>query len=69
MQEDTLTRKQVKIMLEDRLMDLARRISALNGNDRRYSSEKNHLKSLYNLNLRLAKEGGLLDADDERMYI
>jgi hypothetical protein len=56
-------------MLEDRLMDLARRISALNGNDRRYSSEKNHLKSLYNLNLRLAKEGNLLDADDERMYI
>jgi hypothetical protein len=69
MTEDTLTRNQVKLILEHRLLELEHRIRALSGNDRKYASDKNHLKSLYNLNLRLAKNHNLLDNDDTRVYL
>jgi len=67
--EDTLTRNQVKLMIEHRLLELEERVRRLNSNDRKYFAEKNHLKSLYNLNLRLAKEGNLLDENDTRVYL
>ncbi len=69
MMEDTLTRNQVKLMLEHRLLELEQKIRALSGNDRKFASDKNHLKSLYNLNLKLAKNHNLLDNNDTRVYL
>ena len=69
MMEDTLTRNQVKLILEHRLLELDERIRRLNSNDRKYYSEKMHLKSLFNLNLRLAKNHNLLDPEDTRVYL
>ena len=48
MMEDTLTKNQVKLMLEHRLLELEQKIRALGGIDRKFASDKNHLKSLYN---------------------
>ena len=45
MMEDTLTKNQVKLMLEHRLLELEQKIRALSGNDRKFASDKNHLKS------------------------
>ena len=67
--EDTLTRHQVKLILEHRLLELEERIRRLNSNNRKYHSEKMHLKSLFNLNLRLAKNHNLLDPEDTRVYL
>ena len=58
----------LKIWFEERLLELDARIQALKGTDKRYSLDMKNLKDTYNINLKLARQGGLLDDDDHRLY-
>ena len=50
-------------------MELERKINTLKSTDRRYSLDMQNLKNTYNINLKLARVGGLLDDDDPRVYL
>ena len=58
----------LKIRFEERLLELDSRIQALKGTDKRYSLDMKNLKDTYNINLKLARQGGLLDEDDHRLF-
>jgi len=66
--EDPIPRRILKDRFEERLLELEDRIMWLKSTDRRFSTDMKLLKNTYNLNLKLAREGGLLADDDPRVY-
>tara|TARA_R100000458_G_C8253365_1_gene229867 strand:- start:623 stop:835 length:213 start_codon:yes stop_codon:yes gene_type:complete len=67
--DDKVPRNILKLRFEERLMELERKINTLKSTDRRYSLDMQNLKNTYNVNLKLARVGGLLDDDDPRVYL
>jgi hypothetical protein len=53
---------------EDRLHELDRKISSLRTGDKRFSSDIRNLKDLYNLNLRIARNSGIIPENDSRVF-
>ena len=67
--DDKVPHNILKLRFEERLMELERKISTIKSTDRRYSLDMQNLKNTYNINLKLARVGGLLDDYDPRVYL
>jgi hypothetical protein len=66
--EDPIAKKILINRFEERLLELEDKIMWLKSTDRRFSTDMKLLKNMYNLNLKLAREGGLLADNDPRVY-
>lgn len=65
---DERERRMLIARFEDRLHELDRKISTLKTTDRRFSSDIRNLKDLYNLNLRIARNSGIIPENDSRVF-
>jgi len=65
---DERERRMLIARFEDRLHELDAKISTLKTTDRRFSSDIRNLKDLYNLNLRIARNSGIIPENDSRVF-
>jgi len=71
METTTTGKGELRILIarfEDRLHELDRKISTLRTGDKRFSSDIRNLKDLYNLNLRIARNSGIIPENDSRVF-